>query len=95
MGAAIARSRHHPKELTSAARKRFMAKFETEVRAEHPNLEAAEVQRRAGELRRAYFLKLAVQSSIARSKKRAATSTKVTTQEADRHVRDRTTAAAS
>lgn len=70
IGAAVARSRHDPRELTSNARRSFLARFEAQVRAESPDLPDAEVERRAGELRRAYFLQLAAKSSIARSKRR-------------------------
>lgn len=70
VGAAIARSRHDPRALTSEARKQFLARFEAQVRAEYPDLPEPEVQRRAGELRRAHMLALAAKSSIARSKKR-------------------------
>ena len=72
VGAAIARSRHDPKDLTAEARKRFLARFEAQVRAEYPDLLDAEVDRRAGELRRAHMLALAAKSSIARSKRRTA-----------------------
>jgi hypothetical protein len=70
IGAAIARSRHDPRDLTSEARRRFLARFEAQVRAEYPDLPDAEVQRRAGELRKAHMLALAAKSSVARSKKR-------------------------
>lgn len=72
VGAAIARSRHDPKELTAAARTRFLERFEAQVRAEYPDLPDAEVLRRAGELRKAHMLGLSAKSSIARSKKRNA-----------------------
>jgi hypothetical protein len=72
VGAAIARSRHDPKELTAEARKRFLARFEAQVREEYPDLPDAEIQRRAAELRKAHMLGLSVRSSIARSKKRTA-----------------------
>ena len=70
MGAAIARSRHDPRELTHEARKRFLARFEAQVRAEYPDLPEPEIQRRAGELRRAHMLSLAAKSSIARSRRK-------------------------
>jgi hypothetical protein len=72
VGAAIARSRHDPRELTANARRTFLGKFEAQVRAEFPDLSDAEVQRRAGELRKAHMLALAAKSSIARSKRRTA-----------------------
>jgi hypothetical protein len=72
IGSAIARSRHDPKELTSEARKRFLARFENQVRTQYPDLPEREVQRRAGELRTAHMLTLSAKSSIARLKKRTA-----------------------
>src|SRR5688572_18731184 len=72
IGGAIARSRHDPKQLTAAGRSAFLARFEARIRADYPDLPDAEVQRRAGELRRAYMLALSAKSSIARSKKRTA-----------------------
>jgi hypothetical protein len=72
IGSAIARSRHDPKELTAAGRSAFLARFEVQVRTEYPDLPDAEVQRRAGELRRAHMLALSAKSSIARSRKRTA-----------------------
>lgn len=72
VGAAIARSRHDPRELTAAARRAFLGRFEAQVRAENPDLPDFEVERRAGELRRAHMLGLAAKSSIARAKKAAA-----------------------
>ena len=93
MGAAIARSRHDPKELTSEARKRFLARFEAQIRAEYPDLPDLEVQRRAGELRRAHMLALAAKSSIARSKRTPAATT-ASVQEVG-HGSDRTAAARS
>ena len=76
MGAAVARSRHDPRDLTSEARRRFLASFEAQIRAEHPDLPEPELQRRAGELRRAHMLALAARSSVVRSQKKAARSTK-------------------
>ena len=72
MGAAIARSRHDPKELTANGRAAFLARFEAKVRTEYPDLPEPEIQRRAGELRRAYMLGLAAKSSAARSRRKAA-----------------------
>jgi hypothetical protein len=77
IGAALARARHDPRDLTLEARRRFLARFEQRVRDEFPDLPDAEIQRRAGELRRAHMLSLAAKSA----KKRAATRDKVTTQE--------------
>lgn len=72
IGAAVARSRHDPRELTSEARRTFLARFEAQVRTTQPDLPEPEVQRRAGELRRAHMLSLSLKSSLARGKKRAA-----------------------
>jgi hypothetical protein len=69
MGAAIARSRHDPRELTANARRAFLSQFEARVRDEWPDLPEPEVQRRAAELRRAHFLALAARSSVARARK--------------------------
>jgi hypothetical protein len=73
IGAAIARSRHDPRELTSSGRAAFLARFEAQVRVEYPDLPEPEVQRRAGELRRAHMLALAAKSSIARSRSKKRT----------------------
>lgn len=70
IGAAIARSRNDPRELTTAARARFLERFERQVREESPDLATAEIQRRAAELKKAYMLGLALKSSIARGKKK-------------------------
>jgi hypothetical protein len=77
IGAAVARSRHTPAELTRAARVTFLLRFERQIREEFPDISEAEVQRRAGELRRAHMLALSARSA----KKRAATRDKVTAQE--------------
>lgn len=72
VGAAIARSRHDPRELTAAARRAFLGKFEAQVRAERPDLSEPEILRRAGELRTAHFLRLAARSSAVRAQRKAA-----------------------
>jgi hypothetical protein len=85
IGAAVARSKHDPRDLTREARRTFLERFEREIRDESPDLPDAEVQRRAGELRRAHMLQLSVKSSIARGKKRTASpATGLTAQEVDR-----------
>jgi hypothetical protein len=91
IGAAIARSRHDPADLTSAARRTFLQRFELQVRAEFPDLPEAEVQRRAGELRRAHMLALAARSSVSRSKRRTPAPEKASALEVSR-VSDATTA---
>jgi len=72
IGAAVARSRHDPRDLTSQGRKVFLQRFELQIRTEYPHIADAEVQRRAGELRRAYMSRLALASSMARAKRKAA-----------------------
>ena len=71
IGAAIARSRHDPRDLTAAGRASFLARFEREVREQFPGLSDLEVERRAGELRQAYMLRLALRSSVARAARKA------------------------
>jgi hypothetical protein len=83
VGAAVARSRHDPRELTSNARAAFLARFEREIREQYPDLPEPEIQRRAAELRRARMLALAARSSMARSKKRAAPNANGTAQESN------------
>jgi hypothetical protein len=78
IGSAIARSRHDPRDLTSEARRTFLARFERQAREHYPDLPDAEIERRAGELRKAWMLRLSLKSSIARAKKRTATRDKVT-----------------
>lgn len=70
IGAAVARSRHDPRDLTAAGRASFLARFERQVRELSPGLSDAEVQRRAGELRKVYMLRLAARSASARATKR-------------------------
>jgi hypothetical protein len=72
IGAAIARSRHRPEDLTAQARKRFLERFEQEIRDTQPELPEGEIRRRAGELRRAHMLRLSVKASTDRTKKAAA-----------------------
>jgi hypothetical protein len=88
MGAAIARSRHDPADLTSEARRTFLQRFELQVRHEFPDLPDPEIQRRAGELRRAHMLGLAARSSVARSQKRTPAPPKADVQEVRRATDD-------
>lgn len=69
--AAVARSRHDPRDLTRAARRNFLARFERQIREQYPDLPDVEVQRRATELRRAHMLRLAAKSATARRKRAA------------------------
>jgi truncated hemoglobin YjbI len=69
MGAAIARARHNPTELTAEARKRFLSRFEEQARELHPDADDLEIARVAKELKRAHFIKLAIASSRARGRK--------------------------
>jgi hypothetical protein len=70
IGSAVARARHSPADLTAAGRATFLSRFEAHAREASPGLSDAEVQRRAGELRRAHMLALSLKSSVARGKKR-------------------------
>jgi len=81
IGAAVARSRHDPAELTRNARRTFLAGFEAQIRAGSSDLPEAEIRRRAGELRTAHMLQLALKSSLARSIRRTAGPTKPTARE--------------
>ena len=74
IGPHVLHATHDSVELTSAARATFLSKFEREVRDADPDglLSDAEVDRRAAHLRKAYFLKLALASSKARAKRKAA-----------------------
>jgi hypothetical protein len=92
VGAAVARSRHDPRELTRNARAAFLARFEREIREQYPDLPEAEVQRRAGELRRARMLALAAKSSAVRAKRRTAVPAQETTAREVDHASDHTTA---
>ena len=71
IGAAVARARHSPTELTAAGRAAFLGRFVEQARALRPDADDAEIIRVAGELKRVYFLRLAAASSRARSKKAA------------------------
>jgi hypothetical protein len=64
-------SRDDPVEGTAAAREVFLSRFAREVREANPELSDAEVERRAAQLRRAYFAKLALASSKARAARKA------------------------
>jgi hypothetical protein len=83
VGAAVARSRHDPRDLTAPARSAFAGKFEAQIRADFPELtDEAEIARRAHELRRAHMARLNALSLRARAKKkRTATPAKVTAPE--------------
>ena len=69
MGAAMQQADNDPRETTKKARAAFLDSFERKVRAADPTLPEAEVQRRATQLKRAYFLRLAAASSRARARK--------------------------
>jgi hypothetical protein len=84
IGAAVARARHDPRDLTSEARRRFLARFEARIREDFPGLPDVEIQRRATELRRAWMLRLAAHSAEARRKKKAPARLKANALEVDR-----------
>jgi len=93
IGAAVARSKHDPRELTAAGRATFLARFERQVREQFPAISEAEIQRRAGEARKAHMLRLAARSAESRSKKKAArVSGQSRTAVAEGHGNDRTAA---
>ncbi len=81
IGAAIARSRHDPRDLTSEARRRFLSRFEVQISEQFPDISEAEIARRSAELRKAHMLGLAAKSA----QKRAATRDKVTALEVRVH----------
>lgn len=84
VGAAIARARHKPADLTASGRSVFLSRFEEQARELHPDADDTEIARVAAELRIAHFTMLAARSSIARSKKKATTVRKsVVAQEAE------------
>ena len=67
-GLALAAQRD-PREYTSAARRRFLARFEDEVDPDR-RLPEAERQRRTEAARRLYFTRLAYKSAKARGKRK-------------------------
>jgi hypothetical protein len=84
IGAAVARSRHDPRDLTANGRSAFLARFEREAREQFPGLPESEIQRRGGELLRAHMLGLAAKSSVTRSQRRTpAPEKKASVQEVD------------
>ena len=70
IGAYATLSRHNARELTSAARARFLAGFEAKVDPDG-TLTPAERQRRAQFARREHFARLAMRSAQVRRKKAA------------------------
>lgn len=60
-------AKHDPRESTTAARQKFMDRFEREADPDGV-LKPEERARRAAQLRKAYFTRLALASSRARSK---------------------------
>lgn len=70
VGAYVTHSRHSGQEITSAARKKFLARFYDEVDPDR-TLSEAERERRAAMARRAYFAKLQLRSAQVRRTKRA------------------------
>ena len=72
IGAYSLHSQYDGREITQAARGRFLQRFEDEVDAER-QLPPQERQRRAQMARRAYFLKLALASAKARRRRKGTT----------------------
>lgn len=71
MAAHAMHAKHDPRETSAPGRKAFLDRFERQVRAEHPDLPEAEVQRRAAHYRKAYFTGLALKSARARRRRAA------------------------
>jgi hypothetical protein len=69
LGGLATSARHDPREVTAPARRAFAERFYADVPADLP---ADERERRAAANRRAYFARLAFQSSKVRGKKKAA-----------------------
>jgi len=67
VGALVLHSTHDPKETTSRARETFRSSFERQVDPDGV-LDPAERQRRAEFARRAHYARMALASSIKRSK---------------------------
>jgi hypothetical protein len=59
-------------ERTAAARAAFRDRFAQQIRAEHPGLSEAEIERRAAIARRAWYAGLAYKSAKVRARKKAA-----------------------
>jgi hypothetical protein len=70
LGAFVTLSRHDPRDLTAAARARFLQRFLDEVDPDS-ELPAAERDRRAHYARKRYFAELARKSALARRKTQA------------------------
>ncbi len=68
VGAYVQHSRHDPRETTSAARARFLQRFEDEVDPDR-TLPEAERLRRAEAARKAFFTRLALKSALKRAKR--------------------------
>jgi hypothetical protein len=66
-------ARNDSREITANARAGFIARFLRQVDAETPGLPEAERLRRAEHLLRAHMARLALASSRARAKRKAAT----------------------
>jgi len=76
IGAHVAHSRNDPRKMTAAARDAFLSSFE---RLADPDgiLPVAERMRRAGHLKKAHFLRLAMKSAKARARSRAASNASI------------------
>jgi hypothetical protein len=68
LAAFASHANHDGKDRTEAARAAFAGTFEAQVRAKHPDLADAEIERRVAIARRLHFARLAYKSAVARSK---------------------------
>lgn len=68
-GAHAVHAKYDSRDLTAAGRAKFLSRFLEQVDAETPGLDEPERLRRAEHLLRAHMSKLALKSSIARSRK--------------------------
>jgi hypothetical protein len=70
IGNAMLHATHDGVTLTENGRRAFLQRFEDQIREKYPDLPEAEIQRRAGWLRRAHMLRLAYRSAkVRRSRK--------------------------
>ena len=70
LGAYSLHSTHDAREVTAAARRAFLARFEAEVDPDRI-LPVAERSRRAESAKKAYFLRLSLKSALARRRRKA------------------------
>jgi hypothetical protein len=78
LGALAQHAQHNPRKTTAAGREAFLGGFRRDVIAaaevKGEILDETEIERRAGYLRKAYFVRLALKSAKARRARKAGTS---------------------